>query len=141
MTAGTFGEILSSGTVPKCAAEIIFTLQAPNAESEADLISAAVRALQGEPAVAEPVGGGSLVAKLSEAVHPEVISRPVVAFAIPCEHNSQLENRASVIAITSMEAQYCLVCLTVEPKFQSVWHNELYGCELGDVDHVAGHFA
>ena len=84
--AGTFGEILSSGTVPKCAAEVIFRIQAPNAESEADLISAAVRALKGEPAVAETVGGGSLVAKLSETLHPEVGFRPNAAFAILHQH-------------------------------------------------------
>lgn len=60
--------------MPKCAAEVVFRLQAPNAESDADLISAAVRALQGEAAVAETLGSGSLLAKLSETNHPEVIS-------------------------------------------------------------------
>ena len=72
MFAGTFVEVLSSGTVPKCAAQVLFRLQAPETESDADLISATIRALKGEPAVAETVGGGSILAKLSEAAHPEV---------------------------------------------------------------------
>lgn len=80
-------EVLSSGTVPKCAAEVIFRLQAPDTESDADLISANVRALQGEPGVAETLGGGSLVAKLSEAQHPEVAFQHQPLLSTPFFHD------------------------------------------------------
>ena len=75
MLVGTFGEVLSSGTVPRCAAEVSFQLRAPEM-AEADALAATIRAVQGEPGLTELAGSGVIIARLSEAASPEVIIAP-----------------------------------------------------------------
>ena len=73
MSAGTFGEVLATGVVPKCSAEASMRLEYDrDSENSSAIVAATIQAAKGDPELMALRDNGTSVALLSRAHTGEV---------------------------------------------------------------------